>query len=187
MEPVVVMLAGPNGAGKSTYYEAYLSGLALPFLNADVLANQTGLGPYEAAAEVAAMRDALVAARRGFVTETVLSDPGGEDVRWLRSVSDQGFATRLVYIGIASADLAAERVASRAAAGGHDVPRDKVVARYTRSLRSLGRAIRSLPSVTVYDNSSFERPHLFVAEFKGGRQERRGRGRVPSWAAPFVR
>ncbi len=30
------MLAGPNGAGKSTFYRAYLAGLGLPFLNAEI-------------------------------------------------------------------------------------------------------------------------------------------------------
>lgn len=36
--PLLIMLAGSNGAGKSTFYDAYLDSLALPFLNADRIA-----------------------------------------------------------------------------------------------------------------------------------------------------
>lgn len=33
--PLLVMLACPNGAGKTSFFEAHLSQLDLPFLNAD--------------------------------------------------------------------------------------------------------------------------------------------------------
>ena len=55
--PLLVMLAGPNGAGKTTFYEAHLKQLGLPFLNADVLAQATGLNAYSAAQTIAAIRD----------------------------------------------------------------------------------------------------------------------------------
>ena len=49
MSPVLVLLGGPNGAGKSTYYELHLSSIGLPFLNADVLAAESGMDSFEAA------------------------------------------------------------------------------------------------------------------------------------------
>ena len=52
MNPQLIMLAGPNGAGKSTFYQTYLAGLGLPFLNADVLAAEVGMEAYEAAAHI---------------------------------------------------------------------------------------------------------------------------------------
>jgi len=36
--PLLVVLVGPNGAGKSTFYQRYLKGVSLPFVNADRLA-----------------------------------------------------------------------------------------------------------------------------------------------------
>ena len=36
--PSLLVLVGPNGAGKSTFYKRYLAEIALPFVNADVLA-----------------------------------------------------------------------------------------------------------------------------------------------------
>ena len=49
-------------------------------------------------------------------------------------------------------------------AGGHDVPRDKLRNRFPRTLKNLGRTISVLPRVTIYDNSTFGHPFLFVAE-----------------------
>lgn len=61
------------------------------------------------------------------------------------------------------------RVAMRVMQGGHDVPSDKLVARYPRTLESLRRAIRELPHVLVFDNSDLGRPFRRVTCFQNGR------------------
>lgn len=184
--PLLVMLAGPNGAGKSTFYEAYLRDLGLPFLNADVLARETGVDAYEAARTIAEIRDGFIASGTGFVTETVFSDPVGEKVGVLAQAAQSGFDVALIYIGIESSDLSRERVRARVEAGGHDVPEEKLEARYGRSLDNLERSIARLPRVILYDNSSFASPYRFVAEFGKGECLRRAEGRVPHWASRFV-
>jgi len=168
VKPVLVMLAGPNGAGKSSFYEAYLSGLGLPFLNADVLSLASGMSAYEAAAQVGEFRRVMVERRLGFVTETVLSDPVGEKVDFLADAAAQGFDVHLIFIGIATAAMAVERVKSRVEAGGHDVPVEKILERYERVLKNLERAIALVPRVTIYDNSSFENPYRLIAEYRAG-------------------
>lgn len=179
--PLLVMLAGPNGAGKSTFYETCLAQLGLPFLNADVLAAETGMDAYEAAAEIAEARRVLVTRRMGFVTETVLSDPVGDKVGFLAEAAAGGFDVQLIYIGISDARMSAERVADRVRAGGHDVPLEKVMARYDRTLANLKRAVDRLPRVTIYDNSSFDEPYRLVAEFRSGKLHQRTDGEVPEW------
>lgn len=183
--PILVMLAGPNGAGKSTFYESHLQALGLPFLNADNLAREAGLDAYSAADAVASIRDRMILRRESFVTETVLSDPAGEKVRRLREAAEQGFDVTLIYVGIEDADLSRRRVAARVAAGGHDVPPEKLVARYRRSLDNLGRAIEQLPRVRVYDNSSFRNPHRYLGEFRSGSLAERTREPLPDWAKRF--
>ena len=185
-KPLLVMLAGPNGAGKSTFHEAHLSHLGLPFLNADVLARETGIDAYEAAKSIAAIRDDFIATGNGFITETVLSDPVGEKVGVLAGAAKAGFDVTLIYVGIKSSDLSRRRVKARVAAGGHDVPVEKLAARYERSLNNLERAIAQLPRVLIYDNSSFDSPHRFLAEFRDGERFRTGKGKPPKWAARFL-
>ncbi|MEI6654678.1 MAG: zeta toxin family protein [Verrucomicrobiota bacterium] len=186
MKPLLVMLGGPNGAGKSTFYASYLSALGLPFLNADVLAALTGLAAYEAAARIAEARRVLVERRMGFVTETVFSDPVGAKVDFLAEAVAAGFDVQLIYIGIATADAAARRVAARVQAGGHDVPLEKILSRYTRTLDNLEQAILRLPRVTLYDNSSYDQPFRFLAEFRAGKVHAAAHGRMPRWARRFL-
>jgi predicted ABC-type ATPase len=183
--PLLVMLAGPNGAGKSTFYESHLQALGLPFLNADNLARETGLDAYGAADAIAAIRDRMILRSESFVTETVLSDPVGEKVESLREAAERGFDVTLIYIGIEDADLSRRRVEARVAAGGHDVPPEKLDARYQRSLDNLGRAIEQLPRVRIYDNSSFRDPHRFLGEFRSGGLAVRTVDPLPGWARRF--
>ena len=178
----LIVLAGPNGAGKSTFFEAFLAELGLPFLNADNLARETGIGAYEAAREIAAIRDELISRRIGFVTETVLSDPVGEKVGAFARSAKAGFDVHLIFIGISDAQMSVRRVRSRVAAGGHDVPKEKLLARYDRCLANLERAIRSLPRVTVYDNSRFDDPYRLIAEFRDGQLVKKGVGGATPWA-----
>ena len=61
-----------------------------------------------------------------------------------------------------------ERVAMRVLQGGHDVPTEKVVARFPHTLANLARAISELPHVLVFDNTDLAHPYRKVAEFEGG-------------------
>ena len=186
MKPILLMLAGPNGAGKSTFYQAYLSHLDLPFLNADVLAAKAGLGAYDAAKQIASIRDHMIHKKESFITETVLSDPVGAKVDLLASAFASGYDVQLIFIGIADVDLSKKRVGDRTKAGGHDVPVEKILGRYPRTLKNLERAIVKLPLVTIYDNSSYNNPHQFIAEFREGKLHRRCDAEIPQWVKPFL-
>jgi predicted ABC-type ATPase len=179
-QPVVVAIAGPNGAGKTTFYEAHLRASGLRFVNADALARELGIDAYRAAEMAGHVRRDLIAARESFVFETVFSDPEQEKVGFLRAAADAGYGVVLCFIGLDSAELSDERVTLRTLMGGHDVPRDKLLARYPRSLRNLAHAMRELPSVRVFDNSISGRPHRQVAELASGQLVQLGLP-TPAW------
>lgn len=178
--PVVVALAGPNGAGKSTFYRAHLRAAGLRFVNADDLGREVGLGPYEAAALADGIRRELVASRESFVFETVFSDPLGRKLAFLEETVRAGYAVVLCFVGLDSARTSGGRVAMRVAQGGHDVPPEKLKARYPRTLRNLAAAIRVLPHVLVFDNSDLTRPFREVARFEHGRRTA-GETPLPRW------
>jgi predicted ABC-type ATPase len=166
--PIIVALAGPNGAGKSTFFHAHLSTAALRFLNADDLARELGLEAATAAQLANRLRHSLFEQRESFIFETVLSDPVGDKIDFLAGAAAQGYSVVLVFIGIDDPGLSEQRVAMRVAQGGHDVPDEKLQARFPRTLRNLARAIEKLPLVLVYDNSDLSRPFRQVAEFRQG-------------------
>jgi predicted ABC-type ATPase len=167
--PLVVALTGPNGAGKSTFFRAHLQPAGLRFINADDLARELGIGAYEAAKLANQLRQALVEQRESFVFETILSDPVGEKVAFLRDAARSGYTVVLCFIGLDSAETSEQRVAMRVLQGGHDVPTKKLVARFSRTLDNLHRAIRELPCVQVFDNTDLRRPFRKVAEFENGK------------------
>ena len=53
--------------------------------------------------------------------------------------------------------------------GGHDVPAEKLSARFPRTMKNLARAIEKLPHVLVFDNSDLANPFRKVAEFERGK------------------
>jgi predicted ABC-type ATPase len=88
--PIIVAVAGPNGAGKTTFFHAHLAAAGLRFVNADVLAAELAVEPYEAARLADALRRALVGRRESFVFETVFSDPVGDKVAFLAEAAQCG-------------------------------------------------------------------------------------------------
>lgn len=54
--------------------------------------------------------------------------------------------------------------------GGHDVPDDKLEARFNRTLANLDRVIITLPVVVVFDNTDLARPFRLEAVYRQGRR-----------------
>lgn len=178
--PVVVALAGPNGAGKTTFYEAHLRPAGLRFLNADLLAGELGLNAYDAAEVAAKLRRELVAQGVSFVFETVFSDPVGNKLEFLKGAAKAGYAVVLCFIGISGAERSEERVAMRVSQGGHDVPTEKLFARYPRTMANLRKAVRELPCVMVFDNDDIGNPFHLLAVFRNGKRIHPA-GKDPHW------
>ena len=183
--PIIVAVAGPNGAGKTTFYHAHLAPAGLRFVNADALAREIGLSAYAAARAADALRRALVRQRESFVFETVFSDPVGDKVTFLQEAAHSGYTVVVCFIGVCDPGVSEARVAMRVSQGGHDVPTEKLHARFPRTLANLARAVRALAHVLVFDNDDLAGPFRLVAEFKGGRLAWSA-AEVPAWLAPLL-
>lgn len=178
--PILAALAGPNGAGKTTFYYSHLKPAGLLFVNADALAGELKLEPYEALEVADAVRRELLKRRESFIFETVFSDPAGDKLGFLKEAVATGYTVVLCYIGLASAEMSEERVAMWVSQGGHDVPTGKLKARFSRSLANLKTALRELPHVLIYDNSDLLDPFRPVAVFDKGRCLDRSAD-LPAW------
>jgi predicted ABC-type ATPase len=188
--PVLWVLAGPNGAGKSTYYDDFVSTIfRAPFVNADRIAEQLwGRHPasdaeMRAATETAERRRAeLLSTRTSFVAETVFSH--SSKLVLMQDAIAQGFVVRLSYICVDGPELCALRVRGRVAKGGHDVPADKIAARYTRSLTHAKQAVRVAHWAIILDNTTTEWPHRPVLQYESGVLRAR-KPPLPRWTKGF--
>jgi predicted ABC-type ATPase len=156
--PFLIVFAGPNGSGKSTLVgELIARGIDLGIhINPDEIA-KTLHGSYEARVSRAQsladlLRERCIAEKRSFSFETVMSHPSKIDV--MQQARDAGFEVTLYFIGLCDPALNIERVATRVAQGGHDVPADRIVARYARTMNLLAKAVRAAHQSVVFDNSS---------------------------------
>ncbi len=172
-DPILVVLAGPNGAGKSTFFKHFLRAEGLPFINADWIAAELGAGDPLAIATAATRlanryREELLDQKTSFVFETVFSDPVGDKVAFLRRAQDEGYRVVLVFIGLDNATVSQSRVIERVAKGGHDVPDNKLLSRFPRSLANLSRALETVDVAMLFDNSKTDQPFRHVATFESG-------------------
>jgi predicted ABC-type ATPase len=183
--PLLVAVAGPNGSGKTTFYHSTLKRAGLRLVNADNIARELRMDVYEAARVATSVREELLRQRESFVFETVFSDPVGDKLAFLERATDSGYTTLLCFIGLASPELSSQRVAQRVTQGGYDVPDEKILAGYPRTLANLGAALRRLPHVHVYDNSDFRTPYRLVAVATTGHVVELHRP-VPPWFKPLL-
>ena len=160
-KPRLLVIAGPNGSGKSTVTKGLpLIGL---YVNADEIKRVSRCTDLEAAQEAEQLRELLLARGADFTFETVLSTD--RNLSLLRRAKEAGYEICAVFVLTSDAEINARRVKERAAAGGHDVPEDKINSRYDKSLRNLSPLVRIADTTRVLDNSGAE-PRL-ICEVEG--------------------
>ena len=184
--PIIVAIAGSNGAGKTTFHAAFLQEAGLPFINADRLARELEVDAYTAAEIADSLRREFVKQRESFVFETVFSDPVGSKVAFLKASFEAGYTVVLCFIGISSPETSDQRVAMRVSQGGHDVPLNKLIERFPRTMSNLKAAISVLPHVWVFDNDDLREPFRVIAKFEA-RQLTQLNKPVPKWLRPLLR
>ncbi len=159
-DPVLHLLAGPNGAGKTTLFTEIIEpATGLVWVNADDIAAELDAADPETAYVASRMasdrRRELMAQRRSFATETVFSHPSKIDL--VRKADELGYLVTLHVVLVPEA-LAVARVRNRVETGGHDVPEEKVRARYRRVLRQRVLFYKLIPpdtDLSVSDRVSF--------------------------------
>ncbi|MBO6267205.1 MAG: hypothetical protein J6M06_03120, partial [Synergistaceae bacterium] len=71
----------------------------------------------------------------------------------LRKAKAKGFFIRCIYVLTADVSVNIMRVRSRSAAGGHDVPEEKIKSRYTAALALIPALVEICDIVHIYDNT----------------------------------
>lgn len=168
-----MLLAGPNGAGKSTLYQTRVApSFAGPFVNADLiqrdeLKDASMEASYRAAEIAAERRASLLDARKSFVTETVFSHPSKLDI--ITDARTRGYIIVVMHVGVDGPDLSVARVRGRTEEGGHNVPEEKIRARYDRGQPLIRQAVLRADRGMVFDNSKLNQPPHLVLLFASGR------------------
>lgn len=148
-KPEVIVFAGPNGSGKSTFTE--LLKPPIDYINADEIKKNLQCDDLEAAELAEKQREKHIEQMTEFCFETVLSTE--RNLRLLERAKDRGYFIRCYYILTADPVINIWRVRSRVASGGHDVPEEKIIARYDRALMLVKDLVKICDICHIYDNS----------------------------------
>jgi predicted ABC-type ATPase len=181
--PIFWLVAGPNGSGKSSVYqdadiEAFARSVWI--INPDLLTARIreieGLAlraaNLQAVQRIEAWLEASIRAHQTVGVETVLST--SKYRRLVEAAKALRFEVRLTYVILDSAERSIERVRLRVKKGGHDVPKDKIVERYARSLEQLPWFLDQAEQVSIFDNSGAQ-PRLNRPEERLRHHARSGR------------
>jgi predicted ABC-type ATPase len=139
---------------------------------------------YVAASIADFLREELLACGRSFAFETVMSHPS--KVEFFARARADGYRTYLYFIATDSPLVNLGRVQERVAAGGHDVPADKLRERYERCLRLVHDALAYAYRAFLFDNSGAE--PVWLAEFDphGECRLQVAEASLPKWYATYV-
>jgi predicted ABC-type ATPase len=134
----------------------------------------------QAAEWTEARREELLLAGHGIAFETVFSTDG--KTQFLHRAKKAGYFIRFFFIGTSDPRINAARVAGRVMEGGHTVPIEKIISRYSRSMANLAIAIQLADRVYLYDNSVENEEARLCARTQDGLL-RKVYAELPEWIA----
>lgn len=155
--PEIVVFAGPNGSGKSTFTE--LLKPPMDYINADEIKKNLKCSDLEAAQLAEMQREKHIEQLSEFCFETVLSTE--RNLKLLKKAKEKGYFIRCYYILTADPMINVWRVKSRVESGGHDVPEEKIIARYDRALALVKDLVSVCDVCHIYDNSGSKPFRIF--------------------------
>ncbi|MBO0360836.1 hypothetical protein J0X19_22950 [Hymenobacter sp. BT186] len=148
-----------------------------------LLFSRAKVDSYLAARVADFLRHALLNTQQTFTFETVMSHSSKVD--FLRDAQAAGFRTYLYFVATEDPEINVGRVRARVQKKGHDVARDKIISRYSRSLDLLFDAVRLVNRAFIFDNSSVA-PQL-IAEIEEGRKVTFKTDILPAWVDKYFR
>jgi predicted ABC-type ATPase len=138
---------------------------------------EVSVNAYFASVSADFIRKKLIESGQTFTLETVMSSP--DKVELLRLAQVRGYRTYLYYVATEDPQINISRVRHRVKMGGHDVPKDKIISRYYRSLDLLMDAVQYTHRAYIFDNSSHER--VWLAEITAGKVLEMKSDQIPGW------
>jgi hypothetical protein len=157
-KPEIIIFAGPNGSGKSTFTEI-LRPPQVYYINADEIKKILKCDDLEAAQIAERQREAYLSDKREFCFETVLST--SRNLELLKRAQEVGYFIRCYYVLTVAPIINVYRVKARVASGGHDVPEEKIYARYDRAMALVPKVVAVSDICHIYDNSEEEPFRIF--------------------------
>lgn len=174
------IIAGPNGSGKTTFSISLLENTEIltgAHLNADIIAkaymtddDYKDLAPLQVHLKVSELVentiDDLIEQGSNIILETVFSSKYKLDT--YKKLKDTGYFVNVVFVATNDPMINVLNVAARVKSGGHDVPIDKILSRYDKSIENVKLIAKDVDCLILIDNSVMNQsPMIYSALSKG--------------------
>ena len=165
--PKLFIIAGPNGAGKTTASFTLLPQIldCREFVNADEIAR--GVSPFnpesvafEAGRIMLQRIQQLISNNQTFAFETTLTTRSY--VSLVKRCSEVDYEINLIFLWLNSVELAVERVRTRVAKGGHNIPEDVIIRRYSKGLWNFINLFMPICDKWVMADNSLSAPAIIA-------------------------
>lgn len=159
-KPILIIVAGPNGSGKTTITEKLLKhswSEDMVYINPDIIAQEKFDGwnnkeSFIKAANYAEdLRKDCIKNKTSLIFETVFSTD--EKIAFVQQAIQAGYFIRLFFIATKNPTINSQRIALRMLKGGHNVPIDKIISRFSKSIVNCANVINLVDRTYIYDNS----------------------------------
>jgi predicted ABC-type ATPase len=107
-----------------------------------------------------------------------------DKIALLKKAQSLGFRSYLYYVSTEDPQINIARVANRVRLGGHDVPTDKIISRYHKSLDLLFDAIKYSNRAYIFDNSGDSK--RWIAEITEATNLNIQSDELPEWFSKYV-
>ncbi len=154
----------------------------LRFTENRLIFTDVGINSYFASVAADFIRQKLILAKKSFSFETVMSSP--DKVKLLEKSRQFGYRNYLYFVATDNPNINISRVKNRVRAGGHDVPKDKIITRYYRSLDLLREAVKFTNRAYIFDNSGSDL--LYLAEITEAKSLEMKTDNIPNWFEKYI-
>lgn len=171
------IIGGVNGVGKSSFTGVLKEQSTDLGTIIDVDKITAELGGSTLAGGKAALLKIRNCISRGvsFTQETTLS--GYKTEATAKQVKELGYCVRLFYVALDTAQESLERIQNRVNRGGHDIPRDDVLRRFSGRWEAVAKILPYCDEAEFYDNDN---GFVKVAEYRNGELRTVG-SYAPKW------
>ena len=123
------------------------------------LSNQVSVNDYFTSFLSDYLRNQLLSSCNKFTFETVMSHYS--KLEFIQIAKEHGYRIYLYFVALDNPEMAVARVKARVKQGGHDVPIQKIMERYERTMNFLLPAVKLADRSFIFDNS-YSEPKMFA-------------------------